>query len=65
MQLYDKLRPLLEEYFRISDEWQNYETWQAVQNPVWNYRQRELKARRMKLQSEIQHLTRIDRKLVN
>ncbi len=65
MQLYDKLKPLLEEYFRLSDEWRSLEPWQAMQNPAWNFRQRELKARRMKLQSQIQHLTQLDRRLVN
>jgi hypothetical protein len=65
MQLYDKLRPLLEEYFRLSDEWVEQEPWQAVQNPAWNFRHRDLKARRIKLQSQIQHLTQMDRRLVN
>lgn len=65
MQLYDKLKPLLEEYFRVSDEWRAQEAWQAIQNPAWNFRQRELKARRRELQSQIQHLTNLDRRLVN
>ncbi len=65
MQPYDRLKPLLEEYFRVSDEWRAQEPWQAVQNPAWNFRQRALKARRKELQSEIQHLTQLDRRLVN
>ena len=65
MQLYDKLKPLLEEYFRLSDEWRAQEPWQATQNPAWNFRQRDLKERRKKLQSQIQRLTQMDRRLIN
>jgi hypothetical protein len=65
MQAYDKLKPLLEEYFRLNDEWRAQEPWQAAQNPPWNFRQRELKARRKKLQSQIQQLTQMDRRLIN
>ena len=65
MQLYDKLKPLLEEYFRVSDECMALEPWRAFQHPAWNFRQRELNARRRKLQSQIQRLTQTDRRLVN
>ena len=65
MPAYDKLKPLLEEYFRLSDEWRAQEPWQAAQNPAWNSRQRQLEERRKKLQSQIQQLTQKDRRLIN
>ena len=65
MQAYDKLKPLLEEYFRLSDEWRAQDPWQTAQNPVWNSRQRQLKERRKKLQSQIQQRTQKDRRLIN
>jgi len=65
MQLYDKLKPLLEEYNRLSDEWRVLDPWSAAQNPSWNFRHRELKERRKELQSQIQQLTQMDRRLIN
>ena len=65
MQAYDKLKPLLEEYFRLNDEWRALELWQTTQNPAWNSRQLNLKERRKKLQTQIQQLTQEDRRLIN
>ncbi len=65
MQLYDKLKPLLEEYCQLNLEWWAEEPWLGMQDPVWNFRRRELKERRKKLQSQIQQLTQLDRRLVN
>jgi hypothetical protein len=65
MQSYEKLKPLLEEYNRLHDEWRALEPWLAVQNPAWNFRHRMLKERRKELQSQIQQLTQLDRRLIN
>ena len=65
MQLYDKLKPLLEEYARLNIEWGAQEPWQTTQDPQWNFRHRELKERRKELQSQIQQLTQMDRRLIN
>jgi hypothetical protein len=67
MQTYDKLKPLLEEYNRLSDPPQAgaLEPWLAAQNPAWNFRHRILKERRKELQSLIQQLTQMDRHLIN
>ncbi|MCL4523047.1 MAG: hypothetical protein M1453_02750 [Acidobacteria bacterium] len=65
MQAYEKLRPLLEEYNRLSDEWRELEPWQAAQNTAWNFRHRVLNERRKELQSQILQLTQSDRRLVN
>jgi hypothetical protein len=65
MQTYDKLKPLLEEYNRLNDEWRALEPWLAAQNPAWNFRHRELKERRKELQWQIQQLTQMDRHLIN
>ena len=65
MQSYEKLKPLLEEYNRLNDEWRALEPWLAVQNPGWNLRHRMLKERRKELQSQIQQLTQLDRQLIN
>jgi hypothetical protein len=65
MQSYEKLKPLLEEYNRLNDEWRTLEPWLAVQNPAWNFRHRMLKERRKELQSQIQQLTQLDRQLIN
>lgn len=65
MQSYEKLKPLLEEYNRLNDEWRALEPWSAVQNPAWNFRHRMLKERRKELQSQIQQLTQTDRHLIN
>lgn len=65
MQSYEKLKPLLEEYNRLNDEWRALESWLTVQNPAWNFRHRMLKERRKELQSQIQQLTQTDRQLIN
>jgi hypothetical protein len=65
MQLYDKLKPLLEEYYRLNDEWRAREPWRAVFGPGWEVRQNELKERRKELQRRIISLTQKDRTLVN
>jgi hypothetical protein len=64
MQSHEKLKPLLEEYNRLSDEWRALEPWLAAQNPTWNFRHRILKERRKELQSLIQQLTQMDRRLI-
>jgi len=65
MVIYDKLKPLLEEYYRLNDEWWAAEPWRAVDDPRWNRRHNELKERRKALQAKIMLLTRQNRTLIN
>ena len=65
MQSYDKLKPLLEEYDRLNREWGTQEFLRSTKNPIWSVRHRVFDARRKELQSQIQQLTRLDRRLVN
>ena len=65
MELYDKLRPLLEEYTALTEASGGVEPWWALLGPLWDRRQRELKMRRKAIQMEILQLTQQDRTLVN
>ncbi len=65
MPAYEKLKPLLEEYYRLNDEWWALEPWRTIGDPVWNLRQSELKERRDELQKKIMRLTQKDRTLIN
>ena len=65
MQIYDKLKPLLEEYGRLNSEWRIQEFLLASNDPIWNVRQRVLQERWKELQAQIQQLTQMDRRLVN
>ncbi|MBI1749456.1 MAG: hypothetical protein HY234_07900 [Acidobacteria bacterium] len=64
-ELYQKLKPLLEEYYRLNDDWWAEEPWVAVNDPTWKSRHRELKERRRELQAQILMLTQMDRRLIN
>ena len=65
MQIYDKLKPLLEEYGRLNNEWGTQEFLLATQDPIWSVRQRVLQERWKELQTQIQRLTQLDRRLIN